>query len=213
MADKGEYRGKRPRIYIPLNENIRAKRLRVIDELGENLGELSKEEALEKARAVDLDLFVVSDKTDVPIAKIADYGKYKFEQNKREKGQKKKQTGGDSKEIKMRYNIDIGDYNTRVSHARNFLEKQKRVKLNITLRGREIQHSSLAKALADRFLEDLMEVGTADGVPDKMTGRSIIVYIIPTPDKVRIKKRDALLAKKEMGEEQDVENHAELQNS
>ena len=124
MAGKGNYRGKRPRIYIPLNENIRARRLRVIDEGGENLGELSKEDALEKARAVDLDLFVVSDKTDVPIAKIADYGKYKFEQNKREKGQKKKQTGGDSKEIKMRYNIDVGDYNTRVSHARTFLEKQ-----------------------------------------------------------------------------------------
>lgn len=213
MAGKGEYRGKRPRIYIPLNENIRARRLRVIDELGENLGELSKEEALEKARAVELDLFVVSDKTDVPIAKIGDYGRHKFEQSKKEKSQKKKQTGGDSKEIKMRYNIDIGDYNTRVLHARNFLVKQKRVKLNITLRGREIQHSSLAKTLALRFLDDLMDVGTADGVPDKMTGRSIIVYIIPGPDKTRIKKRDALLAKQEMGEEQDVEDHAELQNS
>ncbi|MBT6843475.1 MAG: translation initiation factor IF-3 [Candidatus Melainabacteria bacterium] len=213
MAGKGNYRGKRPRIYIPLNENIRARRLRVIDEGGENLGELSKEDALEKARAVDLDLFVVSDKTDVPIAKIADYGKYKFEQNKREKGQKKKQTGGDSKEIKMRYNIDVGDYNTRVSHARTFLEKQKRVKLNITLRGREIQHTSLAKGLAHRFLDDLMDVGVADGVPDKMTGRSIIVYIIPGPDKVRIRKRDALLAKEEMGEEQNVEDNAELQNS
>lgn len=212
MAGKGQYRGRRPRVYIPLNENIRAKKLRVIDHNGENLGEISKEEALTIAREVGLDLFVVSDKTDVPIAKITDYGKYKFEQNKREKGQKKKQTGGECKEIKMRYNIDIGDYKTRVGHAKKFLAKGKRVKLNITLRGREIQHSHLAKELADRFLNDLMEDGTADGAPDKMSGRSVIVYIVPGPDKARIKKRDAERAK-EIGEEQDAEDNAELQNS
>ena len=123
MAGRGQYRGRRPRVYIPLNENIRAKRLRVIDHNGDNLGEISKEEALNRAREVGLDLFVLSDKSDVPIAKITDYGKYKFEQNKREKGQKKKQTGGDYKEIKMRYNIDIGDYNTRLNHAKKFLGK------------------------------------------------------------------------------------------
>lgn len=213
MAEKGQYRGRRPRIYIPLNENIRARKLRVIGEDGENLGELSKEEALDKARSVDLDLFVVSEKTDVPIAKIGDYGKYKFEQSKKEKGQKKKQSGGESKEIKMRYNIDIGDYNTRIGHATKFLQKGKRVKLNITLRGREIQHAHLAKNLADRFLNDLMEVGAADGPTDKMMGRSIIVYIVPGPDKVRIKKKEAMLQNQEIGEEQDAENDAELQNS
>lgn len=185
------YKGRRPRVNFNLNENIRAKTLRVIDHNGDNLGEVSTSEALRIARDNELDLFVISDKADVPVAKILDYGKYKFEQNKKEKGQKKAQSANDYKEIKMRYNIDIGDYNTRLNHSKKFLSKQKKVKLNITLRGREMQHSHLAKGLAERFLNDLMEEGHAEGVPDKMTGRSIIVYINPGPDQVRIKKRDA----------------------
>lgn len=186
---KSSFRPRKPRVYIPLNEDIRAKRLRVIDEKGENLGEISKDEALEKARSVGLDLFVVSEKAEIPIAKILDYGKYKFEQSKKEKHQKKKQGGNDYKEIKMRYNIDIGDYNTRLGQAKKFLEKNLKVKLNITLRGREIQHSYLAKELSDRFLNDLMDMGHAESIPDKVSGRSIIIFILPGADKARIKKR------------------------
>lgn len=131
------FKGRRPpRINIPLNEHIRAKTLRVIDHNGDNLGDISKDAALERAREVGLDLFVVSDKGDVPIAKILDYGKYKFQQSKKEKTTKKN-ASGDYKEIKMRYNIDIGDYNTRIQHSKKFLEKGKRVKLNITLRDRK----------------------------------------------------------------------------
>lgn len=204
------YRGRRPRVFIPLNENIRVRRLRVIDEAGVNLGEMSREEALERARSVELDLFVVSETDTVPIAKILDYGKYKFELSKKEKGQKKKQSGGESKEIKMRYNIDIGDYNTRIDHAKKFLAKNKRVKLNITLRGREIQHSSLAIVLAKRFVEDLIEYGTIDGTADKMTGRSIIVYIVPGADKQKIKKKQEEAARQEKN---NVENSPELQDS
>jgi translation initiation factor IF-3 len=204
------YRGRRPRVFIPLNENIRVRRLRVIDEAGVNLGEMSREEALERARSVELDLFVVSETDTVPIAKILDYGKYKFELSKKEKGQKKKQSGGESKEIKMRYNIDIGDYNTRIDHAKKFLAKSKRVKLNITLRGREIQHSSLAIVLAKRFVEDLIEYGTIDGTADKMTGRSIIVYIVPGADKQKIKKKQEEAARQEKN---NVENSPELQDS
>lgn len=201
--DNRNFRPRRPKVFIPLNENIRAKRLRVIDQNGENLGEMPTFEALNRARSVDLDLFVVSEKADVPVARIVDYGKYKFEQNKKEKGQKKKQHGGDCKELKMHYNIGIGDYNTRINQAKKFLEKALRVKLNITLRGREIQHANLAKALADRFLEDLMDFGTADGIPNKMIGKSIIIYIIPGPDKQRIKRRqEAVLAQ----ENQDAKN-------
>lgn len=204
------YRGRRPRVFIPLNENIRVRRLRVIDEAGNNLGEMSREEALDRARSVELDLFVVSETDTVPIAKILDYGKYKFELSKKEKGQKKKQGGGESKEIKMRYNIDIGDYNTRIDHAKKFLAKSKRVKLNITLRGREIQHSGLAVNLAKRFVDDLIEHGTIDGAPDKMTGRSIIVYIVPGADKQKIKKKQEEAARQEKN---NVENSTELQDS
>ncbi len=204
------YRGRRPKVFIPLNENIRARRLRVIDADGTNLGEMSREEALDRARAAELDLFVVTEADSVPIAKILDYGKYKFEQSKKEKGQKKKQGGGDSKELKMRYNIDIGDYNTRVNQAKKFLEKQKRVKLTIALKGREIQHSHLAISLGKRFVDDLMEFGTLDGSADKMTGRSVIIYLVPGADKQKIKKKqeEALLR-----ERNNAENNTELQNS
>jgi len=191
---------------IPLNEGIRAHTLRVIDEEGNNLGEMSRDAAIARAQELGLDVYVVNDKGDMPIAKILDYGKYKYEQSKKEKGQKKN-SGGELKEIKMHYNIGIGDYNTRLKQTKDFLAKAKNVKLNITLRGREMQHSELAKKLAERFLEDLMHEGHADtGVPDRMQGRSIILFIHPGPDKVRVKRA------KEKKELEDAANNAELQN-
>ena len=196
------FRPRRPRMNIPLNEYIRARVLRVIDQNGENLGEMSKDEALALSRAAGLDLFVVSDNAEKPIARILDYGKYKFELSKKDKGIKKK-SGGESKEIKMGYNIDVGDYNTRINQSKKFLSKGKRVKLNITLRGREMQHQDRARLLAERFLDDLCEYGVGDPVPQKMTGRSLIVYIVPGSDKARIKKRDEALAAKEKLEEED----------
>ncbi len=165
---------------------------------------MGRDDALKLARDAGLDLFVISDKTDTPIAKVLDYGKHKFEQSKKEKHQKKKQSS-DFKEIKMRYNIDIGDYQTKVEQAKKFLGKSKRVKLNITLRGREVEHSALAKQLAARFLVDLVEYGYADGVPDKMMGRSIIVYILPGVNKQANKQK--------VKKTKDAENNTELQNS
>jgi len=196
-------RNRRPKLNIPLNDNIRARTLRVIDQEGNNLGEITRDEALRLAREAGLDLFVVSDKSDVPVARIVDYGKYKFEQSKKDKGSKKKQSG-EAKEIKMGYNIGIGDYNTRIKHSKEFLDKGKRVKLNITLKGREIQHSELAKKLALRFIDDLMDHGTAEAVPERMVGRSYIVYIVPGADKVRVKKRKELLEMQE--QEQNAKN-------
>lgn len=140
----------------------------------------------------------MSDKSDVPVARILDYGKYKFEQSKKEKGQKKKQSSNEFKEIKLRYNIDIGDYNTRLNQAKKFLEKGKRVKLNITLRGREMQHKDLAVDLAKRFVNDLGQEGHAEGEIGKMTGKSMIIFIIPGADKAKSKKTDT--------EKNDVEN-------
>jgi translation initiation factor IF-3 len=195
------FRSKRPRVTIPLNEHIRARTLQVIDHQGNNLGEITKEEALRIARDAELDLFVISDKTEVPIAKILNYGKYKFEQSKKEKGVKKNQ-GSDYKEIKMGYNIDIGDYNTRLKRANEFLEKGKKVKLNITLKGREMQHIGRAKELAQNFIDDTMDYGTGEALPDRITGRSIVVFILPGADKNKIKKRQEE-AKKELENAQD----------
>lgn len=135
-------------------------------------------------------MFVVSDQSEVPVARILDYGKYKFEQSKKEKGQKKKQGGNEFKEVKIRYNIDIGDYNTRLNQAKKFLEKGKRVKLNLTLRGREMQHKDLAVDLAKRFVTDLANEGHAEGEVGKMTGKSMIIFIIPGSDKPKVKKLD-----------------------
>ncbi len=198
--------GRRGKPNIPLNEGIRAHTLRVIDEEGTNLGEMNRDDALKRAQEVGLDIYVINEKTEPPIAKIMDYGKYKYELSKKEKGQKKN-TGGELKEIKMHYNIGIGDYNTRLKQSKDFLAKGKNVKLNITLRGREMQHSELAKKLAEKYLDDLMLEGHSDsGVPSRMQGRSIILFVHPGPDKVRVKKA------KEKKELEDAANDAELQN-
>lgn len=197
---------------MPLNDNIRFRELRVIDHNGDNLGVISKDEALRIAKEASLDLFVIAEKADIPVAKILDYGKYKFQKEKEEKqSKKKKQAGVDVKEIKMRYNIDIGDYNTRLKQAKKFLEAEKKVKLNVMLRGREIQHSNLAEGLADRFLNDLMELGHTD-MPIKLQGRSVIVYISPGPDKTRIKKAKEELEAQE-NQSEDVENSPEREDS
>lgn len=200
--NKSRFRSRRPRINIPLNEHIRAKTLQVIDHNGNNLGEISKDEALRIARDAELDLFVISDKAGVPIAKILDYGKHKFEQSKKDKGTKKKQ-GSDYKEVKMGYNIDIGDYNTRLKRAKQFLDKGKKVKLNITLKGREMQHIGRAKDMARKFIDDVMEHGTGEPVPDRIAGRSIIVFILPGADKQKMKKRAEEEANKELENAQD----------
>lgn len=203
------FRGKgrrRPDFHL-LNEQIRARTLQVIDHNGDNLGNISKDEALRIAKDAGLDLFIVTEKADIPIAKILDYGKYKFEKNKKEKGTKKKKSGSDYKEIKMRYNIDIGDYNTKLNHSIKFIEKGKKIKLNITLRGREIQHGNLAVEMAKRFLDDVCEIGHTD-TPDRirLTGRSVILFIHPGPDKERVR------IKKEK-EEKDAEDNPELEDS
>ena len=109
----------------------------------------------------------------------------------------------------MRYNIDIGDYNTRLGHAKKFLDKGKRVKLNITLRGREMQHKHLAYELAERFLKDLVHDGHSEGDIGKMTGRSMIVFIIPGADKNRLKQ----LEKEQKEQEEDAENSPESEDS
>jgi translation initiation factor IF-3 len=201
--NKVRFKPRRPRINIPLNEHIRAKLLQVIDQDGNNLGKISKDEALRLAKAAELDLFVVSDKTDVPIAKILDYGKYKFEQSKKDKSTKKKQ-GSDYKEVKMGYNIAIGDYNTRLKRAKEFLDKGKKVKLNITLKGREMQHLNRAKDMARKFIDDVMDHGTGEPIPDRIAGRSIIVFILPGADKQKIKLRQEQEAKKELEDVQDT---------
>ena len=128
-----------------INERIRFPEIRVIDSDGSQLGIITPAEALRVAEEKELDLVLVSETASPPVCRIMDYGKYKFEQEKKAREAKKKQHTADIKEVKMRYKIDEHDYNVRVNQAQRFLKAGDKVKATITFRGREIQHSNLAE--------------------------------------------------------------------
>lgn len=163
-----------------MNERIRSKEVRLIDETGDNHGVVATVKALEMAQNADLDLVVISPNQEPPVAKIMDYGKYKYEQEKKAKEAKKKQHTVDLKEVKMRYKIDTHDYQVRLKSAKKFIAQGNKVKVVVMLRGREMQHSNLAFDLANRFLEDVMEEGAV--MVEKKTqleGRNVTLYLAP----------------------------------
>ena len=161
-----------------INENIRFPKIRVIDADGSQAGILTPREALRLAEEKELDLVLVSDKADPPVCRIMDYGKYKYEQEKKVREAKKKQHTIDVKEVKMRYIIDDHDYKVRVNQAKRFLQSGDKVKATITFRGREIQHSHLAKDLLQRMAVDLQELAEVQQEP-KQEGRSMMMLLSP----------------------------------
>lgn len=174
MIDK-----KRPQRDVPqINEKIRFPEIRVIDTDGSQLGILTPGDALRMAMEKELDLVLVSETANPPVCRIMDYGKYKFEQEKKAREAKKKQHTADVKEVKMRYKIDEHDYNVRVNQAQRFLKSGDKVKATITFRGREIQHSNLAEELLNRMATDLQEVGEVQQAPKK-EGRNMMMLLAP----------------------------------
>ncbi|MEB3278929.1 translation initiation factor IF-3 [Capilliphycus salinus ALCB114379] len=169
---------KRNRNLPQINENIRFPKIRVIDTDGGQLGILAPREAQRLAEEKELDLVLVSDKADPPVCRIMDYGKYKFEQEKRAREAKKKQHTADVKEVKMRYKIDDHDYQVRVNQAKRFLKSGDKVKATIMFRGREIQHSNLAKDLLNRMATDLEELAEVQQYP-KQEGRTMMMLLSP----------------------------------
>ncbi|NJK53926.1 MAG: translation initiation factor IF-3 [Leptolyngbyaceae cyanobacterium SU_3_3] len=170
---------KRPNRDIPvINERIRFPKVRVIDSDGSQLGIMSSREAMQLAEEKELDLVLVSDKADPPVCKIVDYGKHKFEQEKKAKEAKKKQHNVDVKEVKMRYKIEEHDYNVRIKLAKRFLQEGDKVKATIMFRGREIQHSDLAEELLKRMATDLQEVAEIQQAPKK-EGRNMMMLMAP----------------------------------
>ena len=161
-----------------INERIRFPKIRVIDNERNQLGILSPEEALRIAEEKGLDLVLVSESADPPVCRIMDYGKYKFEQDKKKKDARKKQHTADVKEVKMRYKIEEHDYNVRVNQAERFLKSGDKVKATITFRGREIQHSDLAEALLKRMAKDLTELAEVQQAP-KREGRNMMMLLSP----------------------------------
>ncbi len=170
---------KKPNRDIPIiNERIRFPKVRVIDSDGSQLGIMSSREALQMAEEKELDLVLVSDKADPPVCKIVDYGKHKFEQEKKAKEAKKKQHTVDVKEVKMRYKIEEHDYNVRINQAERFLKAGDKVKATIMFRGREIQHSDLAEELLKRMATDLQELAEVQQAPKK-EGRNMMMLLAP----------------------------------
>jgi translation initiation factor IF-3 len=161
-----------------INERIRFPAIRVIDIDGSQLGIITPSEAIEIAEERGVDLVLVSDAADPPVCRIMDYGKYKFEQEKRAREARKKQHTADVKEVKMRYKIEEHDYNVRVKNAEKFLKSGDKVKATITFRGREIQHADLAQELLERMAKDLEEFGEVQQAPKK-EGRNMMMLIAP----------------------------------
>ncbi|GAB4527539.1 MAG: translation initiation factor IF-3 [Pleurocapsa sp.] len=160
------------------NERIRFPNIRVIDSEGQQLGILTPKEALAIAEERGLDLVLVSETADPPVCRIMDYGKYKYEQDKKLKEAKKKQHNADVKEVKMRYKIDKHDYDVRVKSAERFLKSGDKVKATVSFRGREIQHSKLAEELLQRMASDLEEIAEVQQYP-KREGRNMMMMLAP----------------------------------
>ena len=159
-----------------INEQIRDKEVRVIGEDGEQLGVMSSREALNMAREADLDLIKIAPTAKPPVCKIADYGKYKYEQVRREKAAKKRQKVTEVKEIRLTPNIDVNDLNTKANQARKFIEKGDRVKVALRFRGREMAHMATSKGILDTFFEKLEDVAMIEK-PAKLEGRSMIMCL------------------------------------
>jgi translation initiation factor IF-3 len=169
---------RRQRDLPPINERIRFSNIRVIDTDGGQLGIITPQEALRIAEQKELDLVLVSDKADPPVCRIMDYGKYKFEQEKKAREARKKQHTADVKEVKMRYKIEEHDYQVRVNQAERFLKSGDKVKATITFRGREIQHSNLAEDLLKRMATDLEPLAEVQQSP-KREGRNMMMLLSP----------------------------------
>jgi len=161
---------------LMINEQIRDKEVRVIGEEGQQLGIMSSREALAMAEEAGLDLIKIAPTAKPPVCKIADYGKFKYEQMRREKEAKKKQKVIEVKEIRLSPNIDTNDLNTKSNAARKFLTKGDKVKVSLRFRGREMAHMNSSKHILDDFAETLSDIAVIDKAP-KVEGRSMTMYL------------------------------------
>ena len=161
-----------------INEEIKAKEVRLIDVDGSQLGVMSIKDAMSKAEERNLDLVEISPQAVPPVCKVMDYGKYRFEQAKREKETKKNQKIVNIKEVKMSPSIDVHDFNTKVNQAAKFLKAGDKVKITVKFRGRELHHTSLGQELLERVAVALEEVGNVEKQA-KLEGRNMAMVVAP----------------------------------
>ncbi len=167
---------------MQINEEIRDRELRVIDADGEAIGIMSAAEALKIAEEKNLDLVKIAPQAKPPVCKIMDYGKYRFEQTKREKEARKNQRIIEIKEIRLSLNIDKHDFETKVNHAKRFLESGNKVKVSIRFRGREMAHPENGLVTMSNFSEACSEFSSVEK-PAKLEGRSMQMFLAPKTKK------------------------------
>ena len=165
-----------------INEEIRDKEVRLINSDGEQLGIVPIQQAQDIAIQKGMDLVKIAPQAKPPVCKIMDYGKFRFEQAKREKEARKNQRVVEIKEIRLTPNIDIGDLNTKVKNACRFLKDGDKVKVSVRFRGREVTHASLGQDLLHRFAELCAECSTVEKQP-KLEGRQMLMFLAPVKDK------------------------------
>ncbi len=161
-----------------MNEQIKAREVRVIDQDGNQLGVMKTDEALDLAREKKMDLVNVAPNEKPPVCRMMDYGKYKYEQSKRDKEAKKKQKTTSIKEIKLRPNIDKHDFDVKVKRGQKFLQKGDKIKVTVMFRGREITHPEIAQGLCKDLAEELSDYGVVEKQA-KQEGRNMIMILAP----------------------------------
>jgi len=166
---------------LRINEEVRCKEVRLVDDEGQQLGVMSPRDAMKVAQEKNLDLVEVAPTANPPVCRIMDYGKYRYEQNKKEREAKKNQKVISVKEVKLRPNIEDHDFLTKAKNASKFLTSGDKVKVTIMFRGREITHPELGQELCERFAEELSTVSKIEK-PAKVEGRNMIMILAPSKD-------------------------------
>jgi translation initiation factor IF-3 len=189
----------RPVPQARINDNIRASQVRLIDDDGSQLGIKPTREAMQYAFDKGLDLVEVASQADPPVARVMDYGKYRYEQEQKAKLARKHQTQINVKEIKLRPKIGQHDYNTKKGHVERFLNQRAKVKVTIMFRGRETSHPERGRDLLMRLAEDVKEIGQIESQP-LLDGRNMVMVLGPTKN-AGMKREDA--------EDQDIEQRQE----
>ena len=167
---------------LQINEQIRDKELRVIDSDGTQLGIMPLRRAMELAEQKNLDLVKIAPQANPPVCKIIDYGKFRFEQAKREKEARKNQRVVEIKEVRLSLNIDTHDFETKRNHALRFISEGNKVKASIRFRGREMGHPELGLEIMRRFADAMSEVANVEK-PAKLEGRTMLMFLAPKPAK------------------------------
>ena len=165
-----------------INEDIREKEVRVIGADGEQLGIMATADALNKAIEADLDLVLIAPTATPPVCRIMDFGKYRFEQAKREKEARKNQHVVDIKEVRLSLNIDTHDFNTKLNNAIKFIKHGDKVKVSIRFRGREMGHPEIGLETMNRFAEACAEFASVEK-PAKLEGRNMLMFLAPKSNK------------------------------